>query len=121
MTNEGRQTRMRSLSEALPDLVLDIASALIRIGRGDVADQLREVQIERWTYDEFADAAYLYLRSARQPGLNPGMPGATRAETLCPFDDPAINLELDNHRRLVAIEVLDGRGIVSALQASSPE
>jgi hypothetical protein len=56
---------MSSLVETLPDLVSDIENALIRIGRGDVADQLREVQLERWTYDEFANAGYLYLSSPR--------------------------------------------------------
>jgi hypothetical protein len=50
---------MSTLIETLPDLVLDLESPLLRIGRADVFDQLREFEIERWTYDEFADAGYL--------------------------------------------------------------
>jgi len=57
---------MTSLLEALPELVSDIEAALVRMGRGDVADQLREVELERWTYDESVDAGYLYLRSPRK-------------------------------------------------------
>src|SRR5919198_6741863 len=49
------------LAQALPDLVLDMESALAHLGRGDLAEQLRELTLERWTYDEFSDTAYLYL------------------------------------------------------------
>jgi len=106
-----------SLFEALPSLVIDIEGALIRIGRGNVADQLREVVLERWTYDEFADAATLYLRSPRAlNGVDQNIVGVRHGETLCPFDDLAISLDLDNHGRLTSIELLDARAIVSELE-----
>ena len=108
---------MPSLIEALPDLVSDIESALIRIGRGDVSDQLREVDIERWTYDEFANAGYLFLRSPRVLNVvDQNVVGAKHGETLCPFDDLAINLDLDNHHRLTGIELLDAKSIIAQLE-----
>lgn len=108
---------MRPLVDVLPDLVSDIENALIRIGRGDVADQLREVKLERWTYDEFADAGYLYLGSPR--GLNVvdrNIVGVKHGETLCPTDELAVNLDLDNHRRLIGIELLAAKSIIARLE-----
>jgi len=108
---------MSSLVETLPDLVSDIENALIRIGRGDVADQLREVQLERWTYDEFANAGYLYLSSPRDLNVvNQNIVGVKHGETLCPSDDLPVNLDLDNHRRLTGIELLDASSIISRLE-----
>ena len=114
---------MSTLIETLPDLVLDLESPLLRIGRADVVDQLREVEIERWTYDEFADAVYLYLRSPRTLNtVDESIVGATHGETVSLYDDLGINLDLDNHRRLMGIEILEGRAIASRLggDAGSP-
>ena len=108
---------MSSLAETLPDLVSDIENALIRIGRGDVADQLREAHLERWTYDEFANVAYLYLASPRALSVvDQNVLGVKHGETLCPSDDLPVNLDLDNHRRLTGIELLDARSIISQLE-----
>ena len=106
---------MTKLLEALPVLVVSVEAALVQIGRGDVADQLREVELERWTYDDFADAAYLYLRSPRSPAIADGRAAAARpGETVSPLDD--VNLSLDEHKLLASIEVLGARDIVAQLQ-----
>lgn len=108
---------MSSLVETLPDLVSDIENALIRIGRGDVADQLREVHLERWTYDDFANVGYLYLTSPRVLNVvDRNIVGVKHGETLCPSDDLPVNLDLDNHRRLIGIELLDASAIISRLE-----
>ena len=107
---------MSTLVEVLPDLVLDLESPLLRIGRADVVEQLREVEIERWTYDEFADAVYLYLRSPRTLDMvDENVVGAKHGETVSVYDDLGINLDLDNHSRLKGIEILEGRAIASRL------
>jgi uncharacterized protein YuzE len=107
---------MSTLVEALPDLVRDLESPLLRIGRADVVDQLREVEIERWTYDEFADAVYLHLRSPRTLNVaDEKIVGTKHGETVSVYDDLGVNLDLDDHRRLMGIEILDGRAIASRL------
>src|SRR6185503_18282613 len=112
---------MSTLLEALPDLVLDLESPLLRIGRADVVDQLREVEIERWTYDEFADAVYLYLRSPRTLTMaDESIVDAKHGETVSVYDDLGINLDLDNHRRLMGMEILDGRAIAARLGGNIP-
>ena len=107
---------MSTLVETLPDLVRDLESPLLRIGRADVVDQLHEVEIERWTYDDFADAVYLYLQSPRTLNMaDENMVDAKHGETVSVYDDLGINLDLDNHRRLTGIEILEGKAIASRL------
>jgi uncharacterized protein YuzE len=109
---------MRLLVEVLPDLVVDIEGALVRIGRGDVADQLREVELERWTYDDFADTGYLYVRSPRKAdAVHARIAGVKSGETVSPLED--LNLDLDDHRRITGIELLGARSIISRLERAA--
>ena len=102
------------LAEALPILVLDLESALAHLGRGKVADQLRAVMIEHWTYDENADTAYVHFRAASAPE------GAARTgETVSLYDELGINLDTDSRGRLTGMEILGGRAIVSQLEAGT--
>jgi uncharacterized protein YuzE len=102
---------MVALKEALPYLLLDLESALVHIGRGDVVAQLRVATIERWTYDEHADAAYLHLQSPRRPAAaeSPG-------ETVSVYDELGINLETDGEGRLTGMDILGGKAIVAQLE-----
>jgi len=107
---------MIAVTQALPDLVRDLESALVHIGRGDMVDQLREVSIERWSYDDFADAAYLHLRSPRDlDNADRRSIGTSGGETVSVYDELGINLEIDACGRLIRIEILGGKAIVSRL------
>lgn len=105
---------MTPLTQALPYLVRDIEDALVRLGRGSVADQLREVNLESWTYDEFADTTILQVRSPQESTL------AEYGETVSLYDELGINLEIDVHGHLMSIEILDGRRVASQL-GSNPD
>jgi uncharacterized protein YuzE len=111
---------MVTLKEALPFLVLDLESALVHLGRGDVVDQLREVTIERWTYDELADAAYLHLRSPRTPSTADDRSTAeTPGEAVSVYDELGITLDTDGQGRLTGMEILGGKAIVSQLEGDT--
>lgn len=105
-----------TLKEALPYLLLDLESALVHIGRGDVVAQLREATIERWSYDEHADAAYLHLRS---PGASESA-GEGPGETVSVYDELGINLNTDGDGRLTGMDILGGRAIVAQLEEYNP-
>jgi uncharacterized protein YuzE len=115
---------MTPLKEALPYLVLDLESALVHIGRGDVSDQLRRATIERWTYDEIADAAYLHLRVPQSPGaVDESSAGEAPGETVSVYDELGINLDTDSQGRLTGMEILGGRSVIAQLDrdaATSP-
>lgn len=86
-----------TLLEALPELVGDIEGALIRLGRGKVADQLRTATLKAWQFDEFAQATYLHLAPERDPnGVE---------ETLSLYDDIGVNVDLDRDGQVMGLEV----------------
>lgn len=95
------------LREALPDLVLDLEGALLPIGRGDLVRQLNEATLERWTYDDFSDTAYLFLTTESLE--------RTHLDVLSLYDELGINLETDARGKLCGLEILDGKRITSRL------
>lgn len=99
---------------ALPFLVLDLEAALAHLGRGNVAVQLREVMIERWTYDELADAAYVHFCPPSRAG---GAPPA--GETVSVFDELGINLDTDSQGRLIGMEIQGASATVALLEQAA--
>ena len=92
------------LALALPDLVSDMESALVHLGRGDLVDQLKRAVLERWTYDDFADTTYLVLAEG------------TQADRLSLHDELGVNLDTDARGQLCGIEILEGRRIATRLE-----
>jgi uncharacterized protein YuzE len=91
------------LAAALPDLVADLEVALLHLGRGDLVAQLQDAALERWAYDDFSDATYLFVSAG------------TSSERLSLYDELGVNVDTDNRGRLCGIEILDGRAIASRL------
>lgn len=86
-----------TLSEVLPELVADVVGALIREGRGDVADQIPGASLVSWAFDDFARATYLHFTAARDR--------CAIEETLSYSDDIGVNVDLDKGGRVVRLEV----------------
>jgi hypothetical protein len=107
-----------TLFEAVPELVVSLEGALVRIGRGDVADQLREAVIGRWTYDDTADAIDLEVRSfAPSVAAGPSLRATRQGETVSAYDEAGVNLQLDDARRLVSLEIFGAAPLVDRLKA----
>lgn len=97
------------LVEALPELAADLEGGLVRLGRGDLAGQLKDASLERWVYDDFADTTYLYLTA---PPVEPG-----DGERLSLYDELGMSVDMDARGRLTGIEVLEGQALAGRLEA----
>jgi uncharacterized protein YuzE len=91
------------LAQALPELVSDMESALVNLGRGDLVAQLQEAELARWNYDDFADTTYLQI--SEQAAL----------ERLSLYDELGVNVDTDERGRLCGIEILEGKRIAERL------
>jgi uncharacterized protein YuzE len=107
---------MMKLVHALPAFVSDMEIALVNLGRGDLVEQLKVVILERWTYDDFSDTAYLYLRSPSAPNLPAErVIDVLNADRLSLYDELGVNLDTDDRGRLCGIEILEGTRVTSQL------
>jgi uncharacterized protein YuzE len=109
---------MPTLAEVLPDLVDELAESLRAAGRDDLAAQLGEVEISRWTHDTSCDAAYIHLRSPRQLNVvEQNIIGVKHGETIPVEHHRWINVDTDNFGRMTGIEVLSPGDLPARLSA----
>lgn len=94
--------------EVLPELVGDVEGALIRLGRGAIADQLRGAIVVSWTFDDFAQATYLHLAPKRD--------SSAVEETVSLYDDVPVNVDLDAGGRIMGLDVVGYEETLSRLR-----
>jgi uncharacterized protein YuzE len=105
------------LVDALPEFVSDMEIALLNLGRGDLVKQLQEVILERWTYDDFSDTAYLYLRPpAALDRADKKVIDVMHVDRLSLYDELGVNLDTDTRGQLCGIEILDGMRVTFQLR-----
>ncbi len=94
--------------ELLPKFARSVASSLRSLGHTDLADELSDLEITRWTHDPDADALYLYLAGQRTLNfVERNIIGARHQESICLDDlDGMVVVDMDNFNRLTGIEAL---------------
>ena len=98
-----------NLFEAVPELVYDIEAALVRLGRGKVADQLRRAPLASIDYDDFARTTYLAMRTPVDP-IEVG-------EVISLEEEIGVTLDLDARGLVMGMEVSGYEDILARLLA----
>jgi len=109
---------MPTLADLLPDLAEELAAALRTSGRDDLAAQLGEVEVDRWTHDTSCNAAYIYLRSPRPLNVvEQNIIGVKHGETVPVEHRRWVNVDTDSFGRMTGIELLSPGDVPARLAA----
>jgi uncharacterized protein YuzE len=104
---------MSTLAAIAPSLVAELSGALAALGRRDAISKIESGVIERCTYDQSADAGYIYLvRPA--PSRHFQKLAAPVAETI-PLLEVGLNVDIDHDGYVFGIEFLSRPDIVAQL------
>jgi hypothetical protein len=104
------------LVEALPEFSAELQACLSSVGREDIGCQVPEVELERYTYDDSIDAAYVYVQSPRiLNAVEVNIIGLKHGETIPVEHRYSVNVDTDNFGRLRGIELLNGGDVVAKL------
>ena len=98
---------MEKLAAAFPEFTADLLDGLNRLARCELMNQVQEALIVSVTFDNAADAGYIYLKTGRPLNVvEENVIGPRHGETLSvPCQHWAI-LDTDDCGRLTGIEIL---------------
>jgi hypothetical protein len=100
-----------TLIETLPELVADMESALVRLGRGKVADQLPMLELVSWRFDDFAQSTYLAFVAADPPAVG---------EVVSLADEIGVSIDLDAGGRVIGLDVAGYEDFLARLGEATP-
>ena len=108
---------MATLESIAPDLVTEAGAALTAEGRAALVPQIASAIVDRCTYDETADAGYIYfVRPSPSPHF--AKLAAPVAETI-PFLEDGFNIDIDHDGNLFGIELLSRPDVISRLREAN--
>ncbi len=98
---------MSSLVELFPSLAAELSQRLRAEGRAPLADQIDGAVIDGVTFDEAANAGYIYLRPSRDSNVvEYNIVGVRHGDTIEVEMRYWTNIDTDNFDRVVGIEIL---------------
>ena len=98
---------MTKLIETFPSLVAKLSQQLRVAGRAPLADQVVAAVIHKVTFDEAANAGYIYIQPFRDLNVvETNIVGVRHGETIEVETPYWTNVDTDNFGRLAGIEVL---------------
>lgn len=105
------------MSTAFPDLAVGIIDSLTAENRRDLVEQLKASVIDRVTFDDLANAGYIYVHQSRPLNVvEQNVIGRHRGETIAVDCGYGVNLDVDNVGRLSGIEVLNPGNLKAELR-----
>ncbi|KAF0244575.1 MAG: hypothetical protein FD180_2393 [Planctomycetota bacterium] len=108
--------RLFPLNEVLPELSSQIERELRAEGRAELADQIRDFQIARWTHDPACQGIYVTTEGRPLNVVEQNVIGIRHGETVV-LD--SCNLDTDNFARISGIELFHRPDLLAKLEALS--
>ena len=114
----GVRDIMKLLKDTLSGFYQELISALENLNRAEVAQQLSNLSIERYTFDEAASAIYLYTSGVRELNdIEKNIISVKHGECLELNEILGmVVIDLDNFNRIMGIEILDRPDIKNKLK-----
>lgn len=103
------------LATIAPELVRELATALVAEGRTDLAKQLESAEIRQWNYDESVDAGYIYLVRPYPSWYYEKLSAPVKESIACAMQS-GLNLDVDHDGNVSGIEFLSRPDIVVKLR-----
>jgi uncharacterized protein YuzE len=98
---------MSSLIESFPSLIAELSQQLRVAGRAPLAEQIDAATIARVTFDDAANAGYIYVQPSRELNIvETNVVGVRHGDTIEVKTRYWTNIDTDNFGRLVGIEIL---------------
>jgi hypothetical protein len=98
---------MSTLVTSFPSLGTEFSKGLRAAGRAPLADQVDAATIARVTFDDGANAGYIYVQPSRElNSVETNIVGVRHGETLEIETQYWTNIDTDNFGRLSGIEIL---------------
>ena len=110
---------MKTIAAAAPDFAAELSAALAGEGEEPLAVQLIRAQITHLTYDDTADAGYIYLEPpvAPIPSLHRE---AAKVKKTIPFGNPHwFNIDVDHEGYAFGVEVLGRKDVIAKLKSAA--
>jgi hypothetical protein len=108
---------MSKLVDTFPVLAGELAQSLRAMGREVLAEQIVGATIARVTFDNAANAGYVYLEPSRTLNVvEENVVGVHHGETVPVETQFWTNIDTDNFDRLTGIEILDPRELKAELR-----
>jgi uncharacterized protein YuzE len=107
---------MLKLIETFPVLTRELSQSLRNEGRQTLAEQIDAALITRITFDEAANAGYIYVEPSRALNvIETNIVGVRHGETIPVKTQFWTNIDTDNFDRLVGVEILNPGALKSEL------
>jgi hypothetical protein len=104
------------LTEIVPEFVVELEAALRAVGHPELAEELPLAELDRWSFDEACDAAYLVVLARRElNAIEKNIIGVKHGQTIQVEHRYCVNVDTDNFGRLRGIEVLNGGELTAKL------
>jgi hypothetical protein len=108
---------MLRLVDTFPVLASELAQSLREAGREALAEQIEAATIAQVTFDNAANAGYVYLEPSRTLNVvETNVIGVRHGETVPVETQFWTNIDTDNFDRLTGIEILDPRALKAELR-----